>query len=103
MATVTCAYVINATGALTAAQIATLAPNVVPPPEFYTLTGATLTSNLAVAVGNVVTYTLVFADTSAQFKQQFPNSPLSPFWGLLTGPLQAYLNQPVLEQLPVAA
>jgi hypothetical protein len=99
---VTCLYKVNPTGALTAAQLAALMAAIVPPPGFYALTGATLTSATAAVVGGVAEYSVVFNVTSAQFNAQFPVNVLGPFWGLLTGPLASYLNQPVIEVAPVA-
>jgi hypothetical protein len=99
---VTLLYKVNPTGTLTAAALAALMTAVVPPPGFFTITGTTLTSATSAVVGGVAEYSVVINCSSAAFNARFPNSPLGPFWGLLTGPLQAYLNQPVIEEAPVA-
>ena len=47
--------------------------------------------------------TIVFADVSPQFVAQFPNDVVSPFLGLMTLPINAFVNCTVVESLPVAA
>ncbi|MDE2022194.1 MAG: hypothetical protein KGI71_04790 [Patescibacteria group bacterium] len=105
MATVTCVYTILATGQATPAQLANAmaAANVPIPPEFFTLTGATLTSDNTAVVGASAVRTIVFGDVAPQFVAQFPVDKTSPFLGLMTLPIQAYVNARVIESLPVAA
>jgi hypothetical protein len=102
--TVTCVYTINASGQMTPTQLAAAmsAVTVPIPPEFLLLTGATITSDNTVAGATSAARTVVFNIASAQFQAQFPDDPLGPFWGLLTLPIAAFVNAPVLEALPVA-
>jgi hypothetical protein len=101
-ATVTCIYTINCTGQQSAAQTATdiNTTNVPVPPEFYDLTGATLNSDGTASAGNQATRTIVFNVNTAQFEAQFPVDELSPFYGLMTLPIQAFCNAPVVETQP---
>jgi hypothetical protein len=102
---VTCVYTINAAGQMTPAQLAAAmsAPNVPIPPDFLTLTGATVTSDNSVpGAGNAVR-TVVFNITSAQFQAQFPVDAASPFLGLLTLPIGLFVNAPVVESFPLVA
>ena len=105
MATVTCVYTIRPYGQKTAAQLATAmaAANVPVPPEFLLLTGATTTSDVSAVVAGNAVRTIVFADVSPQFVAQFPNDVVSPFLGLMTLPINAFVNATVVESLPVAA
>jgi hypothetical protein len=102
---VTCAYTINAAGQMTPAQLAVAmsAANIPVPPEFLLLTGAVITSDTTLAAFSSATRTVVFDITSLQFQSQFPNDSIGPFWGLLTLPIGAYVNAPVIEALPVRA
>jgi hypothetical protein len=104
-ATVTCEYTINCTGQQTSTQMETnmSATWVAIPPEFLALTGATVTSDTTNRAGNASTRTIVFAVNTARFEAQFPNDELSPFYGLMTLPIQAYCNAPVVEAQPVGA
>jgi hypothetical protein len=106
--TVTCVYTIRCYGQRTPAQTATDmdAANVPIPPEFFTLTGATLAgggSDTTATSGQTAARTIVFVVNTAQFEAQFPNDELSPFYGLMTGPIQAACNQKVVESQPVGA
>jgi hypothetical protein len=105
MATVTCVYTIRPYGQRTAAQLAALmaAGNVPIPPEFLLLTGATVTSDVSAAAGGNAVRTIVFADVSAQFVAQFPVDVISPFLGLMTLPINAFVNCTCIESQPVAA
>jgi len=100
---VTCKYTINAAGQMTPAQLAVAmsAANIPIPPEFYALTGATLTSDVSAAGVGLATRTIVFDITSLQFQEQFIDDSLGPFWGLMTLPIGAYVNAPVIETAPV--
>ena len=102
---VTCVYTINASGQMTPSQLATAmsATNVPIPPEFLALTGAVVTSDVVThpAVPPRGVRTIVFDVTSAQFHAQFPNDSASPFLGLMTLPIQAFVNARVIESAPV--
>jgi hypothetical protein len=103
--TVTCAYTINCYGQRTPAQTAAdmSSTNVPIPPEFLELTGATLVgggSDITTTSGQSATRTIVFVVNTAQFEAQFPNNEISPFLGLMVGPIQAYTNQKVIEAEP---
>ena len=106
--TVTCVYTINCYGQRIPGQTIQdmAAANVPIPPEFLTLTGATLVgggSDTTAVVGNTAVRTIVFVVSGAQFQAQFPVDQLSPFYGLMTLPIQAYCNQKVVESQPVGA
>lgn len=103
--TVTCVYTINCYGQRTPGQTQTdmNSTNVPVPPEFYTLTGAAIDSDTVAVSGQTAVRTIVFFVDGAQFEAQFPNDELSPFYGLMTGPIQAYCNQRVIESQPVGA
>lgn len=102
---VTCVYSINPTGQKTAAQLVTVmqASRVPIPADFFTLTGATLTSDVSAVAGTQAVRTVVFNVTSLQFGLQFPNSAIGPFYGLLVAPIAAAVNCTVVESLPLAA
>ena len=104
-ATVTCVYTINCTGQSTPTQTEAQmsATNVVIPPEFLSLTGATVTSDTPSTAGNQAIRTIVFGVAGARFQAQFPVDQLSPFLGLMTMPIQAFCNAPVVEAQPVGA
>ncbi len=97
---VTCTYVVNATGAKTAAQIATaMSSLLVPVPTWISLLfGATVLTDNTTVASNVVTRTIVFTLNST-FQVRFANAT-APFFGIMTGLIRAAINQPVLEGLP---
>ena len=103
--TVTCVYTINCYGQRTPGQTQTdmNSTNVPVPPEFYTLTGATLGSDTTDFSGQSAIRTIVFVVSGAKFQANFPVDQLSPFYGLMAGPIQAYCNQKVVESQPVGA
>ena len=106
--TVTCVYTIQCYGQRTPKQTRTdmNSTNVPVPPEFYTLTGATLAgggSDTTTISGQSAIRTIVFVVSGAKFQANFPVDQLSPFYGLMAGPIQAYCNQKVVESQPVGA
>jgi hypothetical protein len=104
-ATVTCVYAINPTGQLTAAALALAmdAGNVPVNPDYMAMLGATITSDVSAVAGAQAVRTIVFNVSSAQFNAQFPVSAIGPFFGLMVGPIQSFVNCTVVEALPVAA
>lgn len=102
---VVCVYNINCTGQRTAAQTSQdMQDEWVPiPPEFLAITGAVVSTDVVSSAGNIATRTITFDVSSDQFQFQFPNDQLSPFYGLMTLPIQAYCNAPVVEAQPVGS
>ena len=106
--TVTCVYTINCVGQTNAADMATrMSKTFAPvPPEFFTITGATLAgggSDTTGYAGTQATRTIVFVVSGAEFTTQFPNDEISPFLGLMTAAIEAACNAPVVESQPVGA
>ena len=102
---VTCVYTINTYGQRTPAQTATdmSSTNVPVNPGFLAMVGASITSDSTTTSGQSAVRTIVFNVSALKFAQQFPVDELSPFYGLMTGPIEAYTNQKVVESLPVGA
>ena len=103
-ATTTCVYSINPTGQRTAAQIATAmaSANVPVNADFLAMLGATITSDVSAVAGAQAVRTIVFNTSSVQFNAQFPNDAASPFLGLMTNQIAAFVNCTLVEALPVA-
>jgi hypothetical protein len=73
--------------------------------EIETATGCTFTSDTLSSAGQVVTRTVVFNLTPAEFQANFPagTDQASPFYGLYTQRLQRFLSCPVTADAPVLA
>jgi hypothetical protein len=102
----TLSYVVNATGATTATQIAAIMQALpLVSSSLAELLGVTLTSQVGSAVGNVATLMLGFDISSPTFARRFPSvqngSGSGPFANLFTGAIRAAVQQPVLAQNPV--
>jgi hypothetical protein len=100
---VTCVYTVHPYGQRTAAQLATQMAVQQVDPGFLAFTGASITSDTSAVAGSDAVRTIVFNITSAQFQAQFPVDQVSPFLGLMTLPINAFVNANVIESLPVVA
>ena len=105
VSTVTCVYTINTYGQRTPAQteVDMSQANVPVNADFMAMIGVSITSDTTATAGQSAVRTIVFDVAAGKFQTSFPVDQLSPFYGLMTGPIEAYTNQKVVESLPVGA